>query len=202
LTNTIDVVNPRTNKIVSTLPTDQPESHMLAITRDGKRIYTSNAHAGTVSVIDVASRKVLAVIPVSEYAQRISLSVDERLAFTADQTKPQLAVIDTATNRLKTWVPLAAVAYGTAATKDGRWLLAALPSANRIAVIDLSSMKVARTVEVATDPQEILVRPDNEVAYVSSHVGKVSVVNLKTWEVDKFINVGKGSDGLAWAPKQ
>jgi YVTN family beta-propeller protein len=202
LTNSIEVINPRTNKIVSTLPTGQPESHMLAITHDGKRIYTSNAHSGTVSVIDVANRKVLAVIPVSKYAQRISLSVDEHLAFTADQTKPQLAVIDTATNRVKTWVSLPAVAYGTAATRDGRWLLAALSSANKIAVIDLGSMKVARTVEVAEDPQEILVRPDNEVAYVSSHVGKISVVNLKTWQVDKFINVGKGSDGLAWAPKK
>ncbi|MBI1982690.1 MAG: hypothetical protein HYS61_00645, partial [Acidobacteria bacterium] len=181
LTHTIDVIDPRTNKVVATLPTDQPESHMLTITRDGKRIYTSNAHAGTVSVIDVVNRKVVAVIPVSDYAQRISLSTDGRLAFTADQTKPQLAVIDAAANRVKTWIPLPVTAYGTAATLDGRWLLAALPSANQVAVIDLESMKVARTVEVATDPQEILVRPDNAVAYVSSHVGKISVVNLKTW---------------------
>ena len=199
LTNSISVINPRTNRIVATLPTGQPESHMLAITHDGKRIYTSNAHAGTVSVIDVPNRKVIAVIPISKYAQRISLSADERLAFTADQTKPQLAVIETTTNRIKDWVPLPAVAYGTAATRDGRWLVAALPSANQVAVIDLKSMKVTRTIDVAPDPQEVLVRPDNEVAYVSSHVGKVSVINLKTWRVDKSISVGKGSDGLGWA---
>jgi YVTN family beta-propeller protein len=201
LTNSISVINPRNNRIVATLPTGQPESHMLALTHDGKRIYTSNAHAGTVSVIDVPNRKVIAVIPISKYAQRISLSTDERLAFTADQTKPQLAVIETMTNRIKNWVPLPAVAYGTAATRDGRWLIAALPSANQVAVIDLKSMKVARTIDVAPDPQEVLVRPDNEVAYVSSPVGKISVINLKTWQVDKSITVGKGSDGLGWARK-
>jgi YVTN family beta-propeller protein len=199
LMNSISVINPRNNRIVATLPTGQPESHMLAITRDGKRIYTSNAHAGTVSVIDVPNRKVIAIIPVSKYAQRIALSTDERLAFTADQTQPQLAVIDTTTNRVKDWVPLPAIAYGTAATRDGRWLVAALPSANQVAVIDLQSMKVARTIDVAPDPQEVLVRPDNKVAYVSSQVGKVSVINLETWQVDKSISVGKGSDGLGWA---
>lgn len=200
LTNTIDVIDPRSRRIVAKISTDQPESHMIAITRDGKRAYTSNAHAGTVSVVDLVARKPIAVIPISSYAQRISLSVDDRMAFTADQTKAQLAVIDTATDRVKTWIPLPSRAYGTAPTLDGRWLLAALPDANQVAVVDLQSLKLVRTVDVARDPQEILVRPDNGVAYVASHVGKVSVVNLSTWQVEKFIDVGRGSDGLAWAP--
>ena len=47
---------------------------MVALTRDGKRAYTSNVHVGTVSAIDLAAKKVPAVIPVSPYAQRIALS--------------------------------------------------------------------------------------------------------------------------------
>ena len=107
LDNSVTVIDPQALKVVGTIPTGQTESHMLAITRDGRRGYTSNVGPGTVSVLDLAAKKLLAVIPVSAIAQRITLSVDDRWVFTADQTKPQLAIIDTATNAVKTWaVPL------------------------------------------------------------------------------------------------
>jgi YVTN family beta-propeller protein len=199
LTNSIDVVDPRTRKIVASIPTGQPESHMLAITHDGKRAYTSNVHVGTVSAVDLVARKVIAVIPVSAHAQRIALSVDDRWAFTADQTKPQLAVIDTATNKVKTWIPLSTLAYGTAPTLDGKWLLVTLPDAGQVAVVDPRSMKVVRTVEVPKSPQEILVRPDNQVAYVSCHESrKVAAIDLQTWKTQIFA-AGPMADGLAWA---
>jgi len=200
LTNSIDLIDPRTNQIVERIPTGQPESHILAITRDGKRAYTSNVHAGTVSAIDLEAKKVVAVIPISKEAQRISLSIDDRYAFTADQTAPRLAVIDTSTNQVKTWVELAGIAYGTAPTRDGRWLVLALITLNKVGVVDLDSMKLARTIDVPRAPQEVLVRPDNSVAYVSCDVSqKIAVINLKTWSVDKLIDVGRGADGLAWA---
>lgn len=200
LTNSIDVIDPRTNQIVERIPTGQPESHMLAITRDGKRAYTSNVHAGTVSAIDLEAKKGVAVIPISKEAQRISLSVDDRYAFTADQTAPRLAVIDTATNQVKTWVELPGIAYGTAPTRDGRWLVLALITLNKVGVVDLQSMKLERTIDVPRAPQEVLVRPDNSVAFVSCDASqKIAVINLKTWSVDKLIDVGRGADGLAWA---
>jgi len=200
LANSITVIDPKSLQIVSSIPTGQPESHMLAITQDGQRGYTANVGPGTVSAIDLAAKKTLAVIPVSHETQRIALSPDDRWAFTADQTTPRLAVIDTATNTLKTWVELPTVAYGTAATPDGHWLLITLPDANQIGVLDIESMKLARTVAVAKMPQETVVRPDGEVAYVSCQAaGQVAAVNLKTWSVDKFIDAGPSADGLAWA---
>ncbi len=199
LTNSIDVVDPRTRKILAFIPTGQPESHMLAITHDGKRAYTSNVHVGTVSAVDLVARKVIAVIPVSAQAQRIALSVNDRWAFTADQTKPQLAVIDTATNKVTKWIPLSTLAYGTAPTLDGKWLLVTLPDAGQVAVVGLNAMKVVRTVEVPTSPQEILVRPDNRVAYVSCHESrKVAAIDLRTWKT-RIIEAGPMADGLAWA---
>ncbi len=202
LTHSIDVIDPRTNKIVDSIPTGQPESHMLAITHDGKRAYTSNVGPGTVSAIDLETKKLLAVIPISKTTQRISLSIDDRYAFTADQTAPKLAVIDTATNQVKTWVDLPGIAYGTAPTLDGRWLVLALISLNKVGVVDLKTMKLERTIDVPKAPQEVLVRPDNSVAYVSCDAsGKIAVINLKTWKVDQLIDVGHGADGLAWAVK-
>jgi DNA-binding beta-propeller fold protein YncE len=96
------VIDPRTLKVVETIPTGQPESHMLALTRDGRRGFTSNVGPGTISVLDLEARKVLAVIAVSKTAQRIALSVDDRWVFTSDQTRPRLAVIDTKTYGIST----------------------------------------------------------------------------------------------------
>jgi YVTN family beta-propeller protein len=200
LDNSVTIIDPHTLKIVGSVPTGKAESHMLAITRDGLRGYTANVGSGTVSVLDLKTRKTLDVISISPKVQRIALSVDDRLAFTSDQTKPQLAVIDTATNKLRAWVPLPAFGYGAAATPDGSWLVLALPTANKVAAVDLTTMKVAHTIDVPAAPQEILMRPDGKVAYASCDASrKIAVIRVSDWTVEKLIDAGPGVDGLAWA---
>ena len=197
---TITIVDPKTLKIVGTLPTGQPQSHMLALSHDGRRAYTANVGPGTVSVIDIAARKVLKVIPISSTTQRISISPDDKWVFTADQTKPQMAVIDTATNTVSKWIPMEAIGYGSAVTPNGRWLIVALPDKNKVAVIDLRTMQVARTIPVGNYPQEVLVEPDGKSAYVSCEkANAVAEIDLATWKVTRTILTGKYADGLAWA---
>ena len=175
---------------------------MLAITRDGERGYTANVGPGTVSVLDLTARKVIAIIPVSPHVQRISLSPDDRWVFTADQTKPRLAVIDTANNSLSTWIDLPGTGYGTAPTPDGRWLLVAMNRINQVGVIDLKTMKLVRTLQVPKAPQEIVIQPDGARAYVSCDASRqVAVLDLRDWNVAKLINTGPGTDGLAWAKR-
>src|ERR1700677_2820617 len=237
LDQTVTAIDPHTLKIVRSIPTTQPESHMLAISHDGRRGYTANVSPGSVSVLDMAARKTITVIPISANTQRISISNDDRMVFTADQTKPQLAVIDTADNKIKTWITLPAKGYGAAATIDGRWLLIAtqvrpaMPSANpgyikvvaapsQVAVINLATLKLARTIPVPGVPQEILVSPDGQSAYVScmvrvqdlraaqtdriveKEIGQVAVIDLANWKMKSLIDAGKGADGLAWAAAQ
>jgi DNA-binding beta-propeller fold protein YncE len=200
LDRSISIVDPATLKIIGSIPTGQEQSHMLAITQDGRRGYTANVGPGTVSVLDMEARKTIAIIPVSGQIQRISLSVDDSMIFTSDVTKPQLAVIDTVTNKVKTWIPLPGLGYGTATTADGRWLLVVLPLVHQLAVVDLSAMKVARTIDLPTRPQEVVVSPDQKMAYVScDQSGKVAAISLSDWKVTKLIDAGKGADGLAWA---
>lgn len=201
LNHSITIIDPKTWKIVGSIPTQQPESHMLVISHDGSRGYTANVGPGTVSVLDLKSRKTLAVIPISGNTQRISISNDDRWVFTADQTKPQMAVIDTTTNKVSKWVPLSGLGYGAALTKDGRYLLMPIPEKNVVDVVDLATMKVVRSVAVGADPQEVLTAPDGKSAYVSC-IGsnQVAEIDLPTWSVKRFIATGKGSDGLSWAP--
>ncbi|HEY1764113.1 MAG TPA: YncE family protein [Opitutaceae bacterium] len=200
LENSITIINPRNLKIVGSIPTGSPQSHMLAITHDGHRGYTCNVKPGSVSVLDLDENKLITTIPVSPIAQRIALSADERLAFTADQTAARLAVIDTQANAVTSSIPLPGLAFGTAATPDGRWLVAALPALSMVALIDLNSMTVSRTLNVPKAPQEVLIRPDGGVAYVSCDAsGQIAVIDLARWRLERLIAVGPVCDGLAWA---
>ena len=200
LDHSVTVIDPKTLKIVGAIPTDQPESHMLAISHDGLRGYTANVGPGTVSVLDMKARKTLAVIHVSGNVQRISVSMDDHWVFTADQTAPRMAVIDAHTDKVARWIALDGLGYGAAPTHDGRWLLVAIPDKNLIDVIDLTTMKVAQTVKVGVSPQEVLIRPDGKVAYVSCDVSnQVAEIDLATWKTTRLIATGKVTDGLGWA---
>ncbi|HUH62276.1 MAG TPA: cytochrome D1 domain-containing protein [Terracidiphilus sp.] len=200
LDQTVSIIDPQTLKIVGTIPTGQPQSHMLAISHDGRRGYTANVGPGTVSVLDMVNRKTLKVIPISKNTQRISISMDDHWVFTADQTKPQIAVIDTKTNTVAKWIPIEAVGYGSAPTLDGRWLLMVMADVNKVAVVDLKTMQVARNVDVPAYPQEVAMNPDGKTAYVSCmHAHQVAEVDLASWKVTRAIEAGKNADGIAWA---
>jgi len=200
LDKSVSIIDPKTLKIVGSVPTGQEQSHMLVLSRDGSRGYTANVGPGTVSVLDMKARKTLAIIPISKDTQRISISRDDSMVFTADQEKPQLAVIDTATNKVKTWVPLPAVGYGMAPTIDGRWLLVALRTSKQVAVVDLKTMQVAKTIDVPDGPAEILMAPGGKTAYVACNVkSQVAEIDLRQWKVSRVIDAGKTADGLAWA---
>jgi DNA-binding beta-propeller fold protein YncE len=201
LLQSVSVIDPATLKIVGSVPTGEAESHMLVISSDGRRGYTANVRSGTVSVLDLEKRSLLATIKVAPVVQRISLSTDDRWAFTADQTALRLAVIDTRTNTVSSSIPLPGLGFGTAPTPDGKWLLATIPALRMVAVIDLSKMRVVRTIDVPKAPQEILVRPDGAVAYVSCDASaKLAVIDLAGWKVERLVDVGRIDDGLAWAP--
>jgi DNA-binding beta-propeller fold protein YncE len=200
LDKSITIVDPHTMKIVGAVPTNQEQSHMLAISHDGRRGYTANVGPGTVSVLDMAARKFVTTIPIAATTQRISISKDDSMVFTSDQVLPRLAVIDTSSNTIRQWVTLPAPGYGSASTKDGAMLLVTLPSAGALAVVDLKKMQTVRTIEIGERPQEVLVRPDGKVAYVSCFGGhQVAVVDLSQWQVTQRIDVGQKADGMAWA---
>jgi YVTN family beta-propeller protein len=200
LMKAIDVIDPTTRKIITSIPTGAPESHMMVISGDGTRAYTANVGVGTVSVIDLEHGKVLTVIPVAKVVQRIAMTRDGRWVFTADQTKAQIAMIDTKDNSVKKWIPVPDLGYGMAPTADGTTLVVAHPGSDSVSIVDLGAMKVEQTIRVPASPQEVLIPPSNSVAYVSCDRSKqIAVIDLSTKKVQRLIDVGAGADGLAWA---
>jgi len=200
LDNAISVIDPSAGKVLGEIPTGEPQSHMLVLSADGHRGYTANVSAGTVSVLDVAQRKLITTIPVSKSVQRISISPDGKRVYTHDQSAPRIAVIDVATNKVSNWIELPDVAYASAATPDGKWLISISMSGNHLHVIDTQSWKVVRSLDIPQGSSEILIRPGGQTAYVSgTGAGKIAVVDLKNWTVEAPIEMTPGVDGLAWA---
>jgi YVTN family beta-propeller protein len=182
LDQAVTIIDPSTLKIVGTIPTGQPESHMLAISPDGTRGYTANVGPGSVSVLDMVARKTVSVIPVANHVQRISVSV-----------------ISSASGKIDRWIELPGMGYGSASTPDGSTLLIAIPGKDSVAAIDLKTMQITKTVAVAAHPQEVIIRPDGRVAYVScGRAGQVAAISLSDWSV-KLMDASTGADGLAWA---
>ena len=198
LDDSIAIVDPQTLKVIGSVPTGQPESHMFVISPDGKRCYTSNVGPGTVSVLDLETRTTLKIIPISPIAQRISMT--SSMVFTSDQTRPLLAVIDTSTDAVSHWVDLPGLGYGTAPAPDGKWLAVAMPWVNQVAIVDLQTLRVARTIAVPATPQAVVFQPDGEIAYVSCDTSaKIAAIRSSDWTVESLIDAGKLADGLAWA---
>jgi YVTN family beta-propeller protein len=199
LAKAVDVIDPKTLKVVAEVPTGSNDSHMFVITPDGARAYTSNVFAGSVSVLDLHKRDLITTIPVAGDVQRISISPDGRSVYTHDQQKPRIAVIDTAKDAVATWWDVPSVVYSSAVTPDGKWLIAnAL--AGKIFVLDTKSGKVAHSFDIPAASGEAIVAPDGARAYVSCpQVGTIEVLDLKTWQLEKPIQLTKGADGLAFA---
>jgi YVTN family beta-propeller protein len=174
---------------------------MLVISPDGQRAYTANVGAGSVSVLDVAKRSLITTIPVAKMVQRISISPDGKQVFTHDQGAPRIAVIDTATNKIATWIEAPTPVYASEPTPDGRWLVTLDRGGNAYA-IDLESMKIARRLKISDGASEILIRPGGDIAYLSgTGAGKIDVLDLHTWELEKPIELTPGVDGMAWVAR-
>jgi YVTN family beta-propeller protein len=194
---TVSIVDPKSMKVVGTIPTGAEQSHMITLLPDGKKLYSANVGPGTVSVMDVPARKLLKTIPISGNTQRIANSNDGRWVFTADQTAPELAVIDTKTDAVTKRIKLPAVGYGTAPTVDGKYLLVTMDGQPAIAVVDLKTMEVVRSIETPKGIDEVVVTPDGKSAYATSaktdHLVKI---DLGTFAVTKNVSTGKFPDGL------
>ncbi|PYT71180.1 MAG: hypothetical protein DMG42_17230 [Acidobacteria bacterium] len=198
LGNAVDVLDPNTRKVVAEIPTGQQESHMLVISPDGRRAYTANVGAGSVSVLGLAKRNLITTIPVAKMVQRISISPDGKRVFTHDQDAPRIAVIDTATNKIANWIEVPTSVYASEPTPDGRWLVT-LDRGGNAYVMDLESMKIARRLKISDGASEILIRPGGDIAYLSgTGAGKIDVLDLHTWELEEPIELTPGVDGMAW----
>jgi YVTN family beta-propeller protein len=123
------------------------------VSPDGREIWAANAQDGTISVVDVATRKVTQTI-------QANVSGANRLKFTPDGTRvlvsslggPELAVFDAATRREGKRIALGRGAAGIQVQPDGARAYVACPPDSYVAVIDLKTLEVIGRIEAGRQP--------------------------------------------------
>ena len=119
---------------------------------DGKQLWVANAQDKTISIIDVASKKVVQTIPSTGSANRLKITPDGKYVFVSDLSGNDLLVIDAATRQEHKRITLPANSEGLLMAPDGSHAYTTLNSRDAVAVIDLKTMTVTGEVKTGRGP--------------------------------------------------
>ncbi len=117
------------------------------LTPDGKQVWAANSGDGTVSVIDIATKKVIQTIDAgAPSANRLKITPDGKLALISQLGGGGgLVVLDTADGSVKKRIKVGRGAAGILITPDGSKAYIAMTGDNAIAVLDLKTLtEIAR----------------------------------------------------------
>ena len=208
--------DPATGKLDWSMGTGQDRTHMIFLTEDGKKIYTTNISSGTVSILSdtlIQPGKfappnakprvewVQTIVPVGRGAEGFDVSPDGRKLWTAASESGAVFIIDLPTKKLEAKID--AKAFGANRLKftpDGKLAFISSLSSGDLFIIDTQSQKEVKKLKLGRGAAGILMDPDGSRAYVAcSADNNIAVIDLKTLEVTTRLEVGGNPDGLAWA---
>jgi YVTN family beta-propeller protein len=141
--NTIDVVDPATNKVVQVIRGIELP-HGVNFSSDGKRVYVSNESESVLDVVDRESGQVVKKIPLSARPNNITVTKDGRRVLVGIRALPgAVDLIDTTSlTRIKT-IPLNRSVHNIYVTPDGKYAVAGSIESKSATVIDLQTDQVA-----------------------------------------------------------
>lgn len=214
--------DPTISKLDWSMGTGQNRTHMIYVTNDAKKIYTTNVDAGTVSFLEYATIPpppsptgqanpnmparmdwIQTVIPVSKGCEGFDVSPDGRELWTVSAQDGNIFIIDTSARKVTATID--AKAFGANRLKftvDGKRVLISSLRDGHLLIYDVASRKEIKRVEIGHGAAGILLEPGDKRAFVACTPDNyVAVIDLNNLEVTGHIDVGGGPDGLAWAGK-
>jgi len=122
------------------------------ITPDGAELWIANAQEGTISVIDVPARKVVARLASTKAANRLKITPDGKYVFVSDLNGNDMLVLDAHTRAEFKKIQLPGNSEGIVMQPDGARVYTTLNSRDSVAVIDLKTMKFLSEVKTGKGP--------------------------------------------------
>ncbi len=123
------------------------------VSPDGREIWVANAQDGTVSILDVSSRKVIQTLTANvPGANRLKFTTDGKLVFISSLRLPEVAVFDAASRKEVKRIRVGQAAAGILMQPDGSRVFVACSPDNYIAVIDRASLTVTGHIDVGHEP--------------------------------------------------
>jgi YVTN family beta-propeller protein len=121
----------------------------MDLSPDGRELWAANSGEGSVSVIDVASKKVTASLDLkTKRSNRLKFTPDGKLVLISDDGGGELIFVDAATRKERKRLKVGKAPEGTLVQPDGAKAYVALSGENAVAVVDLKSLEV--TAKIAT----------------------------------------------------
>jgi YVTN family beta-propeller protein len=119
------------------------------VSPDGKELWAANSHDGTVSVVDLAGKKVAQVLKVpTQFANRLKFTPDGRMVLISDLGTGDLVFLDAKARKEIKRISVGKGCAGIQMVPDGSRAFVAVSRDNKIAVVDLKSLVV--TAEFST----------------------------------------------------
>lgn len=209
--------DPKTNKLDWSMGTGQDRTHMIHVTPDGKKVYATNVNSGTVSILearDIDPGKstptklhkewIQTVVPTAMGSEGFDVSPDGTELWTASSGNGKISIIDLGTKMLAEKIDAKVMgANRLKFTPNGKQVFISSLKTGELTVYDTKSRTEVKRLKIGTGAAGILMDPVGSRAFVAcSPNNYVAIVDLKTLEIIRNIDVGGTPDGLAWAVRK
>jgi YVTN family beta-propeller protein len=122
------------------------------VSPDGKELWAANAQDGTISIVDIATRRVTATLAANVTgANRLKFTPDGKLVFVSTLAGTDLTIIDAATRKDVKRLPIGRAA-GILMQPDGARAYVACTPDSYVAIIDLKTLAPAGRIEAGKQP--------------------------------------------------
>jgi len=123
------------------------------VSPDGKELWTANAWDGTISVIDIAAKKVSQTLQADvKTANRLKFTLDGKYVLVSALNGPDVTVLDAASKKVIKRIPVGHGAAGIEMNPNGALAYVACTPDNYVAVIDLKSLQVSGHLDAGKQP--------------------------------------------------
>jgi YVTN family beta-propeller protein len=123
------------------------------VSPDGKEVWVANAQDGTISVIDRASKQVVATLKADvKGANRLKFTLGGQHVLVALLGSPDLVILDASTRQVIKRVPIGHGAAGIVMQPDGARAFVACTPDDYVAVIDLKTLEVTGHIDAGGEP--------------------------------------------------
>ena len=125
----------------------------MDLSADGKQLWTAHSQDGGVSVIDLATRRVIETFNVgTQRSNRIKLTLDGKLILISDLQAGELVVLDAATHKQIRRMKLGKSPEGILLEPTGARAYLAVNGDNRIDILNLKTLEIEGKLETGNGP--------------------------------------------------
>jgi DNA-binding beta-propeller fold protein YncE len=197
------IVHVATGEIRKVIPTNSPGSHMIGVTGDGTRGYTSNGRGNSVSQLDLTSGAFLRTFPVPAGPEAINVTPDGKEVWVGSNTTHVVSVLDPETGRVSQVADSVAWPYRVLFSPDARTVIIPDMTNETVRFIDRASRReLSRIALPGAGPQGILITPDAKYVFLSlSKQAKVAIIDTKTRAVVGHLAAGNTPDGIVYTTR-